>query len=66
MWLVWWLRWHGLRLIFGNTEPQGRGWGQPARVRVTAVAKPSSIHNRPGDRNRWDVEIRLRRQEDHH
>jgi hypothetical protein len=48
MWLVWWIRWHGLRLIFGNTVPNGKGWGQPARVRV----------------NRTGAEFRLEKRED--
>lgn len=38
MWFVWWLRWHGLRLIFGTNGPHGKDWGQPARVRVPVEA----------------------------
>ncbi len=45
MWFVWWLRWHGLRLIFGASEPQGRNWGQPARVPVRVVV-PADRHER--------------------
>jgi hypothetical protein len=47
MWFLWWLRWQGFRLIFGDTTPQGKGWGQPARVRL-----PVEWYPLPGYRRR--------------
>src|SRR4026207_2579599 len=40
MWLVWWLRWHGARLLVGEWRPFEKGAGQPARVRVKVEQTP--------------------------
>jgi hypothetical protein len=49
MWLVWWLRWHGARLLAGEWKRFEKGAGQPARVRVKV--EQSQNHRRSSNRN---------------
>jgi hypothetical protein len=46
MWLYWWLRWHGARLLSGNWKRTEKGAGQPAMVRVK-VDQPTNRRRPP-------------------